>query len=267
MPIDKAKVQAVHDEVRACFKGQLKSSNKGYFETLDPAPPAWDDMKRPPGSHWKIVPDLAHRKVRNENRVSAVPVVSDRKKFLVRPGGTIMGFGFAILDQRELTGNCPEMTAAAAYIATYRKAGIAWWMAIQPPGDHAFCLINSGAQPTVKSVHALSFSGADAWVIDPWANVCCRVQEFEQQFIAQMHRWTRQGKFIVSYNRALNANILTGPSDPVYLDGFRYSELHVYKASAPIAATLPRAMRERKDAKTKPLPGANGVWSADGDWS
>lgn len=267
MPIDKAKVQVVHDEVRACFKGHLKSSNKGYFESPACTPPTRDDMKRPPGTHWKIVPGLLQRQVRNQNRVIAVPMVSDRKKFLIRPGGTIMGFGFAILNQQELTGNCPEMTAAAAYIATYRKAGTAWWMAIQPPGDHAFCLINSGAQPTAKSVHALSLSGADAWVIDPWANVCCRIQDFEQQFIAQMHAWTRKGKYIVYFNRALNANCVMSPSHPAYLDGFCYGALHVFKASAPLAATLPRAMRERKDMKAKPLPGANGVWSADDDWS
>ena len=119
MPIDQRKAESVLEEVRSYFKGQLKSSTKGYAADLKaPAPDRLTLLGALPGQkgqHWQILPGPAQREQRNLDKakartaitvfrneqfqsMAAMLLASDQRRLQrSRPGGKI----------RELLGNVP----------------------------------------------------------------------------------------------------------------------------------------------------------------
>ena len=254
MPIDAQKVQAVHAEVRGYFKGQPKAGNKGYHplpaEALNK-----HDAKKPAvfkPAHWKIVPGHAQRAQRKLD----IDFV-DRNIGKLRgdlQSSSVTENGFKVLDQPVLIGNCNEMAEAAAYLVVLRRAGTPWIVTVEDPGDHVFCMVTDGRTPKIASVNefALDFSGA--WVIDPWANVCCEVRAFAMEFSAQMASWKKQGKFVFDVKDAK-----IDPASQAYLGGFLNSQLEYTRIVDYLPPGLPRAVRERKNADFQSRPGAVGI--------
>ncbi len=277
MPVDKLKVVAVHEEVRACFKGQFKSGNKSYLPDFKPSAAlrvmAHDAKAGQRGEHWKIVsamPSPEKRAIRNDKSDHAVVKINEfRKSALDGAGLTVLSdpilSGFEVLNQKELVGNCSEMALAAAYVVALRRVGTAWVAYIMPPGNHAFCLVNGGEKPTWKNVKAMLAAPANAWVIDPWANICCMQHEYAARFADQMRIWAHHGKH-VWMRGAKGADKLGDPSAVAYLSDFESGPIMFVKACGEVLEKLPRALQKQRDAKTKPLPGANGRWSPDDDW-
>lgn len=271
MPLDKVKIVAVHEEVRACFKGQLKSGNKVYQLDFKPGPPprmnALEAKAGQAGAHWKIVSAMPNMKKR-EFRNKASDTSDDHqdkfyKKIAERKLTLPLQVGYHVLNQKVRAGNCGEMAAAAAYVVALRKVGTPWIVDINLPGEHVLCLVNGGETPNWKNVRSFLTAPGDAWIIDPWANICCKQQEYAERFAEQMLIWSHHGK-LVWYVDPKGIERPVDPASPLYLHGFENGPLVFEKCEGTIARALPRALS--KLAEAKPLPGANGRWSPDDDW-
>ena len=244
MPIDALKVLAVHAEVRSYFKGQPKSRNKGYHP-LPLAANSKPDAKKAVGfkpAHWKIVPGPAQR-IQRQLDAEFTDQHLDHLR-LKLASQDLAQCGFTVLDQPMLIGNCSEMSMAAAYLVVLRKAGTAWVVTIDDPGDHMFCLVTNGQKPTTFCVNEFAMDFSGAWIIDPWANVCCEIREYGNEFIKQMASWKHQGKFV--YNFIYQK---VDPTSQQYLNDFLVGELEYALVTKVLPPGLPRAVRERKDGK------------------
>lgn len=277
MSVDKVKVVAVHEEVRACFKGHPKSGNKSYQLDFKPGLAlhvrAHEAKAGQGGEHWKIVsaaPSREQREMRNQQSDRAVDKINAFRESTFLSIGIRVHIdpvlsGYKVLDQHELVGNCHEMAVAAAFVVALRNVGTPWVGHIKRPGNHVFCLVNGGEKPVWKNVKAFLTTPTDAWVIDPWANICCRQGEYVARFADQMRIWAHHGKHVWT-PLAKGGDKLSDPSSIDYLAAFEAGPLVFEKGCGKVTDQLPRALQKQRDAKTKPLPGANGRWSPDDDW-
>lgn len=253
MALDKDKVKAVFRELRACFKGHFKSANKGYLPGIESMPSALQPVLKPGVQHWRIVPDEKHRAERNEKMLEALPILVENRSEASKSRLSILRYGHFVLDQNWLTGNCGEMAAAACYLVMLRGAGTPWHVNVASPGDHMFCIVTDGMAPTRRMIFDFPSEPAEAWVIDAWANICCRVQDYDDVFAMQMQAWSVKGKCILVAKEDQETTIMVDPGDNSYLERFSFSGLSYVLVKGVLPKTLPRALRERKDA---PAPGA-----------
>ena len=231
MAINEALVRGVHATVRAYFKGKTKSSNKMYDTTFL-------DLKSTPGLQEKVTR-------RNTNSMGASFQINRLRQDRKFNADDILPFGFDVLDQQDATGNCVEMAAAAAYLVRRENIGTAWFVAINPPGDHAFCLVDNGAEDhpeTITGPKGYSVSSSDGWVIDPWANVCCKVRDYDAQFAAKMRQWSAQGKRVRVIRPSEVAISIIDPADPDFLGNFRVGPLVYMPFGDQLPQGVPRAL-------------------------
>lgn len=229
MEINEAQIRQVHATVRAYFKGKTKSSNKIYY--MDDMP----DLKMTPAMQKKVAR-------RNENSMVAslkVPSLRESKAYAGLDGSA---YGYEVLNQQDVIGNCVEMAAAAAYLVMRERIGVAWFVGICDPGDHAFCLVDNGVAAHPKSIAGYRICSADSWVIDPWANVCCRMQDYDAVFSAQMRKWQAQGKRIIVVRKGKDYALVMNPAKPDYMEGFRKGATVYIKASDNVPQGVPRAL-------------------------
>ncbi len=100
------------------------------------------------------------------------------------------------------SGNCGEMAALSAYYvlkSEFLKRELVYIGEVNPPGDHAFCLVSS-----VKITKSLNFpsvtaftqsKSAPSWmIIDPWLNVACSADDYITEGNIKLNKWTGEGK-------------------------------------------------------------------------
>lgn len=202
MPIASLDALRIHREIRAYFKGQFKSGNKGYPLTRGGA-----DLE--PGSKTP-----AARLARERKRAAGQGLLMELQGSYT----DILEQGVRVLNQssRGRVGNCTEMAYAAAYLARCYGTGVPWIGCIGKPGDHVFCILGTATAPNFTRVQDMFLDYRGAWVIDPWANTCCLLRDYAQQFIQRMNKWTAEGKRIWDYDK----ESWVTPSSPAYLNGF-----------------------------------------------
>ena len=231
MAINEALVRGVHAAVRAYFKGKTKSSNKVYNADVI-------DMKSSPAMQEKVT-------LRNMNAMGALSLIKDLRRDRKFKSDDILPFGFDVLDQGNVVGNCTEMAAAAAYLVRRENMGTAWFVGINPPGDHAFCLVDNGVDhhpATIGGAKGYSVCSADSWVIDPWANVCCKMRDYEATFSQKMREWSRQGKRVIIEREGDDYASAIDPAGNEWLSGFRKGPTHYVKSSDQLPQGIPKAL-------------------------
>lgn len=231
MAINEELVRGVHAVVRAHFKGKTKSSNKVYNADIM-------DLKSSPAMQEKVTR-------RNTNAASAISRIQDLRRERKFTADDILPLGFEILDHRDVAGNCVEMAAAAAYLVRRENIGTAWFVGINPPGDHAFCLVDNGVdhQPeTIGGAKGYSVCSADSWVIDPWANVCCKMRGYEATFTQKMRDWSRQGKRVIIERADEDFATAIDPAGNEWLSGFRKGRIAYLKPSDQLPQGIPKAL-------------------------
>ena len=231
MAINEALVRGVHATVRAYFKGKTKSSNKMYDTTFL-------DLKSTPGLQEKVTR-------RNTNSMGASFQINRLRQDRKFNADDILPFGFDVLDQQDATGNCVEMAAAAAYLVRRENIGTAWFVAINPPGDHAFCLVDNGAEDhpeTITGPKGYSVSSSDGWVIDPWANVCCKMRDYDAAFYKKMCEWSKQGKLIIVERADEDFATAMNPAEFDWLSGFQKGKIEYIKTSDQLPQGIPKAL-------------------------
>ncbi len=184
--------------VRHGYRHGLKSSNKKYEDDPD------------------AMTDTDSQKImrRNSNMILAQQALGP----LRAQYGTLspIQIGHNLVAGQIACGNCYEMACVAAYRLSLIPAA-AYVGSIAAPGDHAFCLAGQPKQAwnTVKSMSdAMDVDGAEAWIIDPWMNTCCAVQDYPKSGRQKLLKWTNDGKRISWYNAWVV------PTDPRYVQGF-----------------------------------------------
>jgi len=247
MPVDPEAVRAVHREVRALFKDSLKSSNKIYSFSGTPVA-ARDhfgkDAKIAPGSEN---PKAMRRKLNGEAAIWQIKQMRDF--FLPWLHEYPTDYGYYVLDQNELAGNCEEQACVAAYLCTLKNLNFVWMAHIQKPMNHAFCIVTDGTQPTMRSVSDFYKERARfGWVIDPWANICCPIHQYAAHFVLHMRHWRAQGKSTYSPRETMAARgvpMFAAPDTPLALADFRYSPIIYVKTKRAGIRSLPKAFRNR----------------------
>lgn len=108
-------------------------------------------------------------------------------------------------------GNCGEMSGSAAQIVKMSSPGTAVAQyRIGNQGAHAFALTGAPATRFVagqgNAVDLLN-APADAWVMDPWAEIVCPAREYPRLFKEKMHVWDLEGKLV------MHKGVLLRPSE------------------------------------------------------
>ena len=142
-------------------------------------------------------------------------------------------YGCDVYADDGFAGNCSDMAAYAAWFATWRRIGTAWLAVIEDPGDHIFCIIAGVTRPRWDCVANFRNDRTDAWVIDPWANICCPVRDYETQFNLKMDKWTQRGKRIYYQSRVYRADGWAVPNCLVYRNGFLRGPIDYLQAIDP----------------------------------
>lgn len=107
-------------------------------------------------------------------------------------------------------GNCGEMSILSADLIN-KSGGRAYrWEA----GDaHALTIVGG---PSTRPRPTIDFSEpewADAWVVDPWANITCRASEYTKELRVVMNKWNESGLVIREGN-----NLKMSPLDDTWID-------------------------------------------------
>ncbi|MFL0810105.1 MAG: hypothetical protein K6L76_06800 [Agarilytica sp.] len=181
----------INEEVRDFFKPGWKSSNKAYVPASPEDYIADEDMA---GLYGDI--DNAkwiHREVARQMPIPRLPIYEHYD-----------GKGHDILhEKRNQRGNCTEM----AYVA-FRKVKLlgeprenVMIGTITGRGDHVFCYVSSGGNPSLRSggsrVTSVKQMRGEGIVIDPWMNIVCTAQNYELTARAKLRKWQQDGKRIL----------------------------------------------------------------------
>lgn len=191
MPLTLTEANVLMQAIREEFAAGAKSGNKAYVDEkgseLDSV--AWDATVMAKGAASK-------QEVRNNNAT-----VADGELALLRNDGvqkTVLWYGAHVLAHTPKSGNCLELSCAAAYRAS-KKASLSQRIGIavtDGPGDHVFCVV--GPIDGWQKLEQVPSGCANSIVIDPWANVCCLAKDYLQQFSKQMNEWFGKGKRIAA---------------------------------------------------------------------
>ena len=199
----------IMQRVREAYKSGYKSNNKAYSTTANADLVDELDVE---------VSALGNPKF--QKRYDDMVRDIDRPNYQVSPFETGRMIWTSQAPNYFERGNCLEMAMASIFLAVNdynADAAKTYYVAITPPGDHAFCLI--GASPNWASVSAMSGTGI---VIDPWLNICCLADDYSQRATEKLGKWHRNGKRIAVYDDQDNlwwadtagtyrANFLTAP--------------------------------------------------------
>jgi hypothetical protein len=97
-------------------------------------------------------------------------------------------------------GNCFEMSSVAAYVTSMMLPGqckLSLFGRLSRPGDHLFLLLSvNGNIPSGQNISGLTANTIDDqyWVIDPWANIACKVSEYPARLLTKLTQWSEQQK-------------------------------------------------------------------------
>ncbi len=106
-------------------------------------------------------------------------------------------------------GNCGEMARISKDIIT-KSGGRAYeWNAT---GAHVFTIVGGPAQLPAGTVDFAGPAWADAWIVDPWADIACPAREYTQKVQAVMTRWERENLKILEGGEPIS------PLDKNWLD-------------------------------------------------
>lgn len=207
----KINADKINDYVRTFYGKGNKSDNKSYVGVPE----------------VEIDPEKVERRSKNQilsnqQRVEFHEYLGKLRNIGKSPS-TPAQVGEIIVNQKIRSGNCAEMSRVACYVAARSKVAI-WFVTIEDPGDHQFCLFVD-AKPTYTSIEAMDGRSDTEWIIDPWANIVCQPCDYKDRFTDKMKKWQTRGKNIAVLNESKDKLNWTPPLDPDYLSAILTSTL------------------------------------------
>jgi hypothetical protein len=176
-------VRGTFTKTRDFYKGGAKSSNKGYVVPLSVG----------------LTPEQKHR---NDDMEWSAKLSTWRRDKIA--GRTIIEKGGILYNSNIKAGNCGEMAAVAMFIAVAHK--------LVPPTEVVHVTAFNSSHTKWKdgrgSLYAskLKFghswlrigpNGGEVWIVDPWANVCCRESEQKTDTRKSLTHWATENKRIL----------------------------------------------------------------------
>lgn len=206
--VTEATAMKIHGSVRDFFKGGIKSSNKRYIKENEKS------------------------ERRNANQVKAAEKIAIYRESLKTggaKGGSLSKWERAkkihsLGSGASSYGNCTEMALLACYFAALEKIEYAVMCGFaSETSDHAFCVVGLNGNPPWKCITDMnSWSGEGVWVIDPWAKICCKPQEYQVRFFQKMKYWQEKGKQI-----GVGGSWLEDQCSQGYLESFNRTPLNI----------------------------------------
>lgn len=133
-------------------------------------------------------------------------------------------------------GNCGEMAILAREILHKSGARAAEWHA---GNAHAFTVVGGPTGPVKPTVDFSEPAWANAWVVDPWADIACPASDYIAQLKATMAKWDKAGWKI---REGIKRNM--SPLDPDWLDKLINQPKQPYGSQVdtvtPVIARFPR---------------------------
>ncbi len=182
---------------RDFYKGQVKSANKAYDiegKVKYKAGTVKRDTIVLPGSAADI---------RDRNAALAEDVLGSLRDEMKGKSPLEAG-GILFKTRGPRAGNCGEMACVAIHIAHVFggvPAAKLYLKYVEGKASkfgfsHQFMLMTKLDDDTSQNPPNATGPQHTSWVVDPWANICCRLADFATEFDAQMTHWTRVGKRI-----------------------------------------------------------------------
>lgn len=113
-------------------------------------------------------------------------------------------------------GNCDQMANVAAEIINKSGGDASVW----GMSGHVFTVVGAPSGPSAKTIDFSEPQWADAWVVDPWAQIECKASEYVAQLKQKMDDWSLAGKqlFIADPLSPGTPQQWTSPKEPYWLD-------------------------------------------------
>ena len=113
-------------------------------------------------------------------------------------------------------GNCDQMARAAAEIIKESGGDASVW-AMQ---GHVFTVVGAPTGLDARTIDFKEPKWADAWVVDPWAQIECKASDYVDRLKRKMDEWSDAGKelFIANPSTPDVAPQWTSPKEPFWLD-------------------------------------------------
>ena len=189
----------IKNKVREWFASGGKSGNKAYVaEGSDD--PEFPDIDVDSPLVAKGQGGMSKLERRNHNQVIAASSIAQTR---VKSDGrySAVEYGEVLWRMKQPCGNCTEMAAVAAWMVSEKVAPQVYIALVTTDGcgDHVFCIVtkNTGLKWAAwAKLGAPPPAMNDVIVIDPWANVCCKLESFQTDFSATTAGWLKQGKRI-----------------------------------------------------------------------
>ncbi|MGF6094171.1 hypothetical protein [Pseudomonas sp. 18175] len=87
-------------------------------------------------------------------------------------------------------GNCYEMSLLAKDIIRKSGGRAYHWNA---SGEHAFTVVGGPSRAPAATIDFSEPHWADAWIVDPWADIACPANEYIKQLQEKMVKWESEG--------------------------------------------------------------------------
>lgn len=209
----------VKNMVRDFLKTGLKSTNKLYAKSSEAT--VYKRMKGGVESERTVTPEMKAKRLKS----AQVEVQLELKKIRdsrAKPSGckTPLAYGELLCKQGVPIGNCTEMASLAIFFL--RVEPVDCYLAqIADPGDHVFCVV-SPSRPMAESISKIK-DEANAWVIDPWANIACPAANYMALLRAKFETWNAAGKR-VAFKNSTEAG-WTSPTESKYQVQTLFSKL------------------------------------------
>jgi hypothetical protein len=179
MPITNGEAKDILERARGFYKHGAKSTNKVYISE------GGAELTFKQSERWRKVGESLNRK----EELGQILELGRRLSWV--------DFGGMLLQRSEKTGNCPHMSAVTAYFANEYHGKEAMTMCVvQPPGNHVFLSVGV-ASPQWQNIASMKQdTSSKAMIIDCWANIACRAQDYPQKMTEKLLLWSGQRKYI-----------------------------------------------------------------------
>lgn len=113
-------------------------------------------------------------------------------------------------------GNCDQMARAAAEIIKESGGDASVWAM----SGHVFTVVGAPTGVNARTVDFREPKWANAWIVDPWAQIECKSSEYVSRLKQKMDEWSRAGKELLVVNPAVAGAgpVWARPNEPFWLD-------------------------------------------------
>lgn len=180
-------------KARQFYEGSNKSDNKILSPMIKAAPVVPGKL----GDATKLARFKSRRDIADTRPVRANKSVSSMNEYPIMRGKML-------IKAKAMSMNCGELADISAWYAyeETKDVKVIATVSLESPGDHCFCVVgprNSYPSLDGRTVQKLDelgrgFRSHHLYAVDPWANICCRIEDYPSEFKSKMNKWATDNK-------------------------------------------------------------------------